>query len=151
MPGTFTCHHCGMIFPCNSRIKKQKYCSAVSCQNARRNITTKKKLHSSSESRRLRDARNKRWRVNHPAHRYQDQYRKRHPEYVLSNREQQKMRNKKRQKRAPSMIVKTYALSPQPLRDGTYMGFEVKNKKIVKTYAYMAVAQQQQGVAMDFP
>jgi len=61
------------------------------------------------------------------------------------------MRNKKRQKRAPSMIVKTYALSPQPLRDGTYMGFEVKDKKIVKTYAYKAVAQQQQGVAMDFP
>jgi len=151
MPGTFTCHHCGMIFPCNPRIKRQKYCSAVFCQNARRNITTKKKLHSSSESRMLRGARNKRWRDKHPAHTYQNQYRKSHPEYVLSNREQQKMRNKKRQKRAPSMIVKTYALSPQPLRDGTYMGFEVKDKKIVKTYAYKAVAQQQQGVAMDFP
>ena len=33
------------------------------------------------------------------------------------------------------MIVKTYALSPQPLHDGAYMGFEVKKGKIVKTYA----------------
>jgi hypothetical protein len=36
------------------------------------------------------------------------------------------------------MIVKTYALSPQPLQDGLYRGFEVKNGKIDKTYALMA-------------
>jgi len=36
------------------------------------------------------------------------------------------------------MIVKTYALSPQPLQDGVYTGFEVKSGKIVKTYALMS-------------
>lgn len=36
------------------------------------------------------------------------------------------------------MIVKTYALSPQPLCDGAYAGFEVKSGKIVKTYAFRA-------------
>jgi hypothetical protein len=151
MPGTFTCHHCGSICPRNPRIKKQKYCSAVACQNARRNATNKLKLSRSSESLRLRQARNKRWRDNYPAHEYQNQYRGSHPEYVLGNREKQKQRNKKHQTGAPSMIVKTYALSPQPLRDGVYMGFEVKNKKIVKTYAYMATARQQQGLAVGFP
>jgi hypothetical protein len=33
------------------------------------------------------------------------------------------------------MIVKTYTLSPQPLQDGLYRGFEIKSGKIVKTYA----------------
>jgi len=39
------------------------------------------------------------------------------------------------------MIVKTYALSPQPLCDGAYAGFEVKSGKIVKTYAFRAQMQ----------
>jgi len=150
MPGTFTCHHCGKISPRNPRIKKQKYCSSTACQNARRNTTNKIKLRESDQSRRLRQARNKRWRDNYPAHKYQNQYRVTHPEYVIINREKQNERNKKRKKSEPSMIVKTYALSPQPLRDGVYMGFEVKSKKIVKTYAFMAAPLKQQGIAMHF-
>jgi hypothetical protein len=65
------------------------------------------------------------------------EYRKKHPEYVKRNRELQKERNNKR-KPIPPMIVKTYALSPQPLQDGLYRGFEVKSGKIVKTYTLMA-------------
>ena len=86
----------------------------------------------------MRQVRNKRWRDTHPAHEYQKEYREKHPEYVNRNRELQKERNKKRQTEPASMIVKTYALSPQPLQDGVYRGFEVKSGKIVKTYALMA-------------
>jgi hypothetical protein len=150
MPGIFTCHHCGNNFPPNPRIKKQKYCSSTACQNARRNTTNKKKLRESDQSRKLRQARNKRWRDNYPAHKYQNQYRGTHPKYVECNREKQKQRNKQRKKSKPSMIVKTYALSPQPMRDGVYMGFQVKNKKIVKTYAFMAATLKQQGIDMHF-
>ncbi len=32
------------------------------------------------------------------------------------------------------MIVKTYALSLQPIQDGLYRAFEAKHGKIVKTY-----------------
>jgi hypothetical protein len=142
MPGTFTCHHCDKTFARNPRTKNQKYCSSSVCQNARRLATNKAKAKKSKESRRLRQARNKRWRDKYPAHRYQNQYRADHPGYVIHNREQQRERNKKRHKDPPSMIVKTYALSPQPLRDGAYMGFEVKSGKIVKTYAYMPMIQQ---------
>jgi hypothetical protein len=151
MPRTFICHHCGKNFPCNPRIKKQKYCSSTTCQNARRNFTNKAKSKKSDQSRRLRQLRNKRWRDAYPAHEYQKQYRKEHPEYVTHNRQKQKKHNKKRQKDVPSMIVKTYALSPRPMPDGVYMGFEVKNEKIVKTYAYMPVMQKQQGTAAYFP
>jgi hypothetical protein len=41
------------------------------------------------------------------------------------------------------MIVKTYALSPQPMQDGVYKGFEIKSEKIVKTYALKATMQAQ--------
>ena len=44
------------------------------------------------------------------------------------------------------MIVKTYALSPQPLQDGLYRGFEVKNGKIVKTYTLLSQMQVQAAV-----
>jgi len=134
---TITCLHCGREVPRNPRIKKQTFCSSRVCQNARRNTTNKARANKSSECSNLRKSRNKRWRDNYPAHEYQKEYRKNHPEYVKRNCELQKERNKKR-KPLPSMIVKTYALSPQPLQDGLYRGFEVKNGKIVKTYALMA-------------
>jgi hypothetical protein len=137
MPRTFTCHHCGKIVPRNPRIKKQNYCSSRACQNARRYTTNKKRSLTSSESRLLRQARNKRWRVTHPSHEYQREYRSTHPEYVKHKGELQLECNKNRQKTSLPMIVKTYALSPQPLRDGIYTSFEIKNGKIVKTYALM--------------
>ena len=151
MISTFTCLHCGKKSPQNPRIKKQqKYCSSRACQNARRNTTTKSRFNKNFESRFLRKARNKRWRDNYPAHKYQKEYRQKHPEYVKCNRELQRERNKKR-KPIPPMIVKTYALSPQPLQDGFYRGFEVKSGKIVKTYALMAQMQIQSAVEAFSP
>jgi endogenous inhibitor of DNA gyrase (YacG/DUF329 family) len=135
MISTFTCHHCGKLVPRNPRIKKQKFCSSRACQNTRRYTITKTRVTKSSESRSLRRARNKRWRDNYPAHEYQKHYRRKHPEYVKRNNELQIGRNNKRKPEPSSMIVKTYALSPQPLQDGLYRGFEIKSGKIVKTYA----------------
>ena len=146
MSRTFTCLGCGKTLPRNPRLKKQKYCSTEACQNARRNTSNRQLLTKSKESRSLRQARNKRYRDTRPAHEYQKEYRRRNPEYERRNCELQRERNKKRQKEPGQMIVKTYALSPQPLQDGVYMGFEVKNKKIVKTYALMAQKQLQSGM-----
>ncbi len=81
--------------------------------------------------------RNKEWRANRPAHEYQKNYRDTHPEYVKRNRDLQRERNKKRQNAQTPMIVKTDALSLRPLCDGTYMAFEIKNGKIVKTDALL--------------
>jgi hypothetical protein len=150
MISTFTCHHCGKLVPRNPRIKKQKFCSSRACQNTRRYTITKARVTKSSECRCLRRARNKRWRDHYPAHEYQKEYRKEHPEYVKCNREGQRERNKKRKPELSSMIVKTYALSPQPLQDGLYRGFEVKNKKIVKTYALLSQMQVQSSVEAFF-
>ena len=151
MYGTFTCLECGKTLPRNPRLKKQKYCSCSACQNARRFTTNKSIAKKSSDSRRLRQARNKRWRDTYPAHEYQKGYRLDHPEYVKRNRDLQGRRNKKYKKDQVPIIVKTYALSPQPLRDGTYAGFEVKSGKIVKTYALMAQAQALSDLGAYYP
>jgi hypothetical protein len=146
MSRTFSCLECGKTLPRNPRLKKQKYCSCSMCQNARRYATNKSRVKKSSESRRLRQERNKRWRDAYPAHKYQKRYRLDHPEYVKRNRDLQGERNRECKKGQVPIIVKTYALSPQPLRDGAYTGFEVKRGKIVKTYALMAQHQTQPGL-----
>jgi len=150
MISTITCLHCGKDFPRTPQSKKQRYCSNRKCQNARRNRSAKTKQRNNTKSRLLRQARNKRYRDTRPGHEYQKNYRTRHPEYVKHNCELQLERNKKRQKGLASMIVKTYALSPQPMQDGAYMGFEVKNQKIVKTYALMAQKQAMSNIEVYF-
>jgi len=151
MISTFICQHCGKIFPRNPRIKKQKYCSTRACQNVRRNITNKTRASKSSACRSLRQVRNKRWRDTYPGYAYQQEYREQHPKYVERNRDLQRERNKKRKKDPAPMIVKTYALSPQPLQDGAYAGFEVKHGKIVKTYALMAQMQARSNLEAIYP
>ena len=111
----------------------------------------KARANKNSDCRLLRQVRNKRWRNTYPAHEYQKEYRANHPEYVIRNRELQKERNKKPQKDMSPMIVKTYALSPQPLKDGVYTGFEVKSGKIVKTYALMAQMRAQSNLEAIYP
>jgi hypothetical protein len=149
MLGTFTCRHCGKTLPRNPRSKNQKYCSDTACQNTRRNRSNKAKLKKSKKTQDLRKARNKRWREKAPANAYMDQYRKNSSDYESENRKKQLDRNRKRRKNASvSMIVKTYALSPHPLRDGACIVFnELKDKKIVKTYTYGLQLQAQQGIA----
>jgi len=141
MISTLTCQHCGLTIESNPRIKKQKYCSSRTCQNARRLTTNKVRVRRSAASCSMRCARNMRWRHTRPAYAYQKDYRENHPEYVKRNCDLQRERNKERQKECVPMIVKTYALSPQPLCDGAYAGFEVKSGKIVKTYAFRAQMQ----------
>jgi len=143
MISTSICQNCNGSYQRNPRVKNQNYCSSRACQNTRRNLTNKARTKKSSACRLLQQARNKRWRDAFPAHEYQKEYRKDHQDYVQRNRDLQKERNKKRQKYPAPMIVKTYALSPQPLQDGVYTGFEVKGGKIVKTYALTAEMQAQ--------
>ena len=150
MPGFFTCRHCGKTLPRNPRLKKQRFCSSPNCQNSRKRIHDKK-IGRTSKGKLLQKARNKRWRDKAPAHSYQDQYRKSHPEYENRNREQQRLRNKKRKNNQASMIVKTDALLLQPRHDGAYMAFKVKRQKIVKTDTLLLQMQSQQGIEAYFP
>jgi hypothetical protein len=75
------------------------------------------------------------WRRKYPADKYQRDYRKSHPEYVIRNRELQRERNKKRQKDQSTMIVKTHALLLQPREDGAYTLSKIKKNMIVNRNA----------------
>jgi len=76
------------------------------------------------------------WRKNKPAHKYQNQYRQGHPDYVSVNREKQKIRNQKRQDQTcQEKIVKMDALQNQPEKTMDYIMTQYKmdtSKKIVK-------------------
>lgn len=139
MPGTFTCHHCGKTLPRNPRLKKpQKYCSAQSCQQARKNAWGKKEYQTNKSHREKRLLSQKACYRNRPGHAYQADYRKKHPEYENRNREQQKLRNKRRKEKSGSMIVNTDALSLQAGIDGAYALMRIsKEGKIVNTDALM--------------
>ena len=75
------------------------------------------------------------WRNKYPAYKYQRDYRKAHPEYVMSNRELQKKRNRKRQNDHSTMIVKMHALLLQPREDGVYTLSKIKKNMIVNRNA----------------
>jgi hypothetical protein len=139
MPGTFTCCHCGTIVPRNPRLKKsQKYCSAVSCQQARKNAWGRKEYRTNKTHRKKRLESQKACYAKRPGHAYQAAYREKHPEYNQCNRELQRKRNKRRPKDAGSMIVNTDALSLQSCIDGAYALMPIaKGGKIVNTDAFV--------------
>ena len=113
MISTFICRHCGLTCRCNPHIKNQKYCSSLTCQNARKRMHDKR-TNATLRGKSSQKVRNKEWRANRPAHEYQKNYRDTHPEYVKRNRDLQRERNKKRQNAQTPMIVKTDALSLRP-------------------------------------
>lgn len=132
---TLTCRHCGKLVPRNPRVKNQKYCSGKECQQARMRTWKKRQYKKNSKYQKRSLASQKVWRSKYPAHKYQQEYRKTHPEYVMRNRELQRKRNKKRRKDQSTMIVKTHALLLQPREDGVYTLSKIKKNMIVNRNA----------------
>ena len=135
MPGTFTCRHCGTTVQRNPRLKKsQKYCSAIFCQQARKNAWGRKEYRTNKIHRKKRLESQKVCYAKRPGHAYQAVYREKHPEYDQRNRELQRKRNNRRPKDGGSMIVNTDALSLQASIDRAYVLMPItKRGKIVNT------------------
>ena len=99
MQKIITCTHCGKTVPANPRLKSEQiYCNNKACQNIRKKLWYQQKLATDPGYAKRQKECKKQWRKNKPAHRYQNQYRQTHPEYVEKNRIQQRLRNQKRQK-----------------------------------------------------
>ena len=135
MISTFICLHCGCTCRCNPRLKNQKYCSGKECQQSRMRTWKNRQYKKNSKYQKRSLASQKVWRSKYPAHKYQREYRKTHPEYVTRNRELQRKRNKKRRKDQSTMIVKTHALLLQPMEDGVYTLSRIKKNLIVNRNA----------------
>lgn len=144
MPGTFTCRHCGKTLPRNPRLKKNKkqsYCNAPECKQAKKSARKKERYQTDPSYRQRHLDQQKLWRSNRPAYEYQNQYRESHPDYVDRNRELQSKRNCKRKKGTTPMIVNGTPLSPQASNDRTYAIISVKRGKIVNGTPFLAQMQ----------
>jgi len=137
MTKTIICKNCGKKVPANVRLKGfQQYCGDPACQRARKATwqRTKKANDADYCARQKQCAEN--WKENKPAHKYQDQYRQDHPDYVANNREKQKIRNQKRRDQTSQQkIVKMDALANQleNTMNFTMTPFKMDaSKKIVK-------------------
>jgi hypothetical protein len=144
MPGTFTCRHCGKTLPRNPRLKKNKkqsYCNAPECKQAKKSARKKERYQTEPSYRQRHLDQQKLWRSNRPAHEYQEQYRESHPEYVDRNRELQAKRNCRRKNRTASMIVNGTPLSLQASNDKAYAIISVKRGMIVNGTPFLAQMQ----------
>ena len=86
------CQHCGGYLV-KYRNPKQRYCSKAACQRQRKNLWRRNKLSTDSDYRSNQNAANRKWRHSHKN--YWQQYRTKHPDYVLRNREKQRIRDQK--------------------------------------------------------
>lgn len=124
---------CGRLFvPC-LQVPKQQFCSRKECQQARKREWNRKKVASDPEYQEARKDAQKRWKDKNPD--YWKDYRSRHSAYTKNNREQQRIRNQKRRKKASEpMIVKTDESIPtNNVLTGRYKIIPIRADMIVKT------------------
>jgi len=144
MPGTFTCRHCGKTLPRNPRLKKNKkqsYCNAPECKQAKKSARKKERYQKDPSYRQRHLNQQKKWRASRPAHEYQKQYRESHPEYVDRNRKLQSSRNCKRKTGTTPMIVNGTPLSLRASNDKAYAIISLKKEKIVNGTPFLAQMQ----------
>ena len=137
MPKTIICKNCGKEKPANIRLKgTQEYCGEPDCQRARKAEWQREKLTKDADYSARQKQCVEKWRKNKPAHKYQNQYRQDHPDYVSVNREKQRIRNQKRRDQtSQEKIVKMDALQNQLEKTMDYIMTPYKmdaSKKIVK-------------------
>ena len=96
MSGEQMCPHCEELFIPRYNVPNQKYCSNPECQKARKRRWNRQRLQKDSDYKENKQNAQQKWRLKNPD--YWRNYRKTHPQYVEKNRQQQKIRNKKRNK-----------------------------------------------------
>jgi hypothetical protein len=92
--GERRCRYCQQVFQPSKFQPRQTVCSGAACQRKRRTDYHREKIAADPEYGEVcRDSRRK-WRASHPG--YWKQYRENHPAAVERNRQQQKLRDRKR-------------------------------------------------------
>ena len=106
-----TCELCGIVFE-RLRNPNQSYCSGKECQRERKNRWRRAKLKDDSDYHTNQKQANKRWQSRNQD--YWRNYRASHPDYVLSNQEAQRLRDKNHRAHA-SHLAKSDALPEKNL------------------------------------
>jgi len=159
---TFTCRHCGRKTVANRKLKhqRQRYCGNKGCQAARklefeRNKYKTDSLFRLNKLQRAREHRKKLAEADPLAGSlYQREYRLSHHEYVMDNREKQRLRNARKAKQASreTKIVNPDALMLQRLdNDTVYAMIAVDYRKIVNPDAFVAECIDMEQIAKAEP
>lgn len=88
------CSACGRPYDPNPRAPRQAYCSDIDCQKARKLLWQRTKRRTDPDYHQEQLEAQSVWRQKNRE--YWRKYRGEHPEYVASNREQQRERNRRR-------------------------------------------------------
>jgi len=144
MVTTFRCKNCGLQKPANPRLKDpQQYCNLSDCQRARKAAWIKLKRATDRDYQQARQDDASSWREHKRASRYMRHYRQQHPDYVTTNRIQQRLRNQQRRADAqPKKIVNVDALTNNNC--GTYL-MTILPAKIVRVDALLVELQAYHG------
>ena len=124
---------CGVLFDPCPQVPGQMYCSKKECQQVRKKEWNRKKIATDSDYREARQAAQRKWRKKNPN--YWKEYRDRHPDYVKSNGEQQKIRNRNRSNFLPlPEIAKTDESIPvNRILTGRYKIIPIRPVYVAKT------------------
>ena len=148
---TLVCRHCGKEVPSNKKLKHliQHYCGEKACQSARKLIFDRHKYKTngsfrSNKLRRVRERKKKLAAEGNPllGSQYQITYRKTHPDYVLENRQKQRLRNARK---ACKTSQETKIVNPDALilkqsdNEQVYAMFAIDHKKIVNPDTLMSI------------
>jgi hypothetical protein len=118
------CAGCHKLFRPRPQCPEQGFCSAPACQRERKRRWQKAKRAADADYRDNDVQASRRWRDQHPG--YWRAYRRKHPEYVTRNREQQRERDRAaRSNQAPAAPTPNLANEDAsalqfPLPTGTY-------------------------------
>ena len=124
------CQHCGGYLV-KYRNPNQHYCHKSDCQRQRKNLWRRNKLSTDSDYKSNQNAANRRWRQSHKT--YWQNYRTKHPDYVMRNREKQRMRD---QKNKASHLVKSDAsTSKNIITSGSYYLISATEPNLAKSDA----------------
>lgn len=110
------CSSCGKPFDPNPRAPRQAFCSDLDCQKARKLLWQRAKRRTDPDYHQEQLEAQSVWREKNPA--YWRKYRGEHPEYVASNREQQRERNRRRS--GPRLIANVDVSSKWPPAPGLF-------------------------------
>jgi hypothetical protein len=92
--GERRCRYCQQVFQPSKFQPRQTVCSGAACQRKRRTEYHREKVASDPEYREVCRDSGRKWRAGHPD--YWKQYREKHPAAVERNRQQQKLRDRRR-------------------------------------------------------
>lgn len=119
---------CRCHFKPNPRIKNQEYCNRKACQRVRKKRWQRRKMKQDPDYKANQRDSQKAWQEQNQD--YWKKYRRHHPNYVQSNRQLQKDRDKKRRNQA---LAKMDALNNEsPVKAGSYYIISGKKKPLAK-------------------